>query len=528
MLRAPACEPCTIGAPALQSNIAPMRGALQMATRARRRLLSGTSAPSEMSLETNVLRYLANCLERSRGGLAEGAVEMASPTQNEEAHMGYDSQVKLPDGRYVLLQFKRPLPGRTSISFKVPSGQVAALLGPYAHSSFFALPAVRTNDDMWGARGALLDCTIIVDAWDLCASFAASMPEGLDWIYGSKPVVRTVRVNPGDAAGRAVSVSQGRGRKAFTGISPLPISRLCDAGRYGFAVRGGTGRYGFAVRGGAVLAPDGTILDRKKYREAVEARRWEYWDLYLSKGGRDGPRTRDLHTSNRPAARTLRGVRTGKSCALPAAAAAAAAATRSESATHDCPTPPPSPCPAVVLPAAEPWAASRTAAPPRRISASDRAPGRLRHTMPGIARPARAPSFCHRGAWVAAAAVSRCTCSRALPRRHSGSGSALRPSRRRRRPGGSAKAAEAAARPAQKRPANPPSFPAPEARAARAPPHRPRRSAIAAARHVGERGRRAGPPRAKTTPETGTVIPMLVFLLRHLRLDRPVCGPCTA
>ena len=214
---------------------------------------------------------------------------MASPTQNEEAHMGYDSQVKLPDGRYVLLQFKRPLPGRPPSSFKVPSGQVAALLGPHAHSSFFALPAVRTNDDMWGARSALLDCTIIVDAWDLCAPFAASMPEGLDWIYGSKPVVRTVRVNPGDAAGHAVSVSQGRGRKAFTGISLMPISRLCDAGRYGFA-----------VRGGAVLAPDGTVLDRKKYREAVEARRWEYWDLYLSKGGRDGPRTRDLHTSNRP------------------------------------------------------------------------------------------------------------------------------------------------------------------------------------------------------------------------------------
>ena len=242
-----------------------------------------------MSLETNVLRYLANCLERSRRGPAEGVVEMASPTQNEEAHMGYDSQVKLPDGRYVLLQFKRPLPGRPPASFEVPSGQVAALLGPHAHSSFFVLPAVETNSDMWRARAALLGRTLIVDAWDLYVPFAASMPEGLDWIYDSKPVVRTVRVNPGDAAGCAASVSQGRGRKAFTGISPLPISRLCDAGRYGFV-----------VRGGAVLAPDGTVLDRKKHQEAVEARRWEYWDRYLSKGGRDGPRTRDLHTSNQP------------------------------------------------------------------------------------------------------------------------------------------------------------------------------------------------------------------------------------
>ena len=278
----------------------PMRRALPMAPPAVRRLLSGASMPSEMSLETNVLRYLANCFERSRRGLAEGAVEMASPTQNEEAHMGYDSQVRLPDGRYVLLQFKRPLPGCTSISFKVPSGQVAALLGPYAHSSFFVLPAVETNSKMWGARAALLGCTLVVDAWDLYVPFAASMPEGLDWIYDSKQVVRTVRVNPGDAAGHAASVSQGRGRKKFECVPSMPISCLCGAGRYGFAVRGGAGRYGFAVRGGTVLALDGTVLDRKKYQEAVEARRWVYWDRYLSRGGRGGPRTRDLHTSGRP------------------------------------------------------------------------------------------------------------------------------------------------------------------------------------------------------------------------------------
>ena len=39
-----------------------------MASPAVRRLLSGASEPSEMSLETNVLRYLANCLERGGGG----------------------------------------------------------------------------------------------------------------------------------------------------------------------------------------------------------------------------------------------------------------------------------------------------------------------------------------------------------------------------------------------------------------------------------------------------------------------------
>ena len=262
-----------------------------MAPPAVRRLLSGASMPSEMSLETNVLRYLANCLERSRRGPAEGVVEMASPTQNEEAHMGYDSQVKLPDGRYVLLQFKRPLPDRTSISFKrplpdrtsisfkVPSGQVSALLGHCKRSSFFVLPAVGTNDAMWGARAALLGCTLVVDAWDLYAPFAASMNDPY-WIYRPKPATKTVRILEG-AAGRAAYVSQGRGRKEFERIPSVPISCLC-----------GAGRYGFAVRGGAVLACYGrTALDRIKYQEAVEARRREYWDLY-PREVRGGPHAR--------------------------------------------------------------------------------------------------------------------------------------------------------------------------------------------------------------------------------------------
>lgn len=58
--------------------------------------------------------------------------------------MGCDSQVGLPDGRYVPLQFKRPLPGRPS-SFGVPSGQAPLLLGPETASSFLALPAVGTS-----------------------------------------------------------------------------------------------------------------------------------------------------------------------------------------------------------------------------------------------------------------------------------------------------------------------------------------------------------------------------------------------
>ena len=250
-----------------------------MAPAAERTLLSGASAPSEMSLETNVLRYLANCLE-CRAGLEEGSVEMASPTQNEEAHMGYDSQVKLPDGRYVLLQFKRPLPCRPNFSFGVPSAQVSLLLGPETDSSFFALPAVGTNDEMWGAKTALLGRTAIVDAWDLYAPLAASMPEGFCWIYGSEPVTRTVRVDAGADAG-PTAVLKGRGRNNFESIPSRPISCLCD----------GTGGYGFAVRGGAVVARGGRKLSRQEWRKAVESRRRAYEAAYLDRGG-DGPRER--------------------------------------------------------------------------------------------------------------------------------------------------------------------------------------------------------------------------------------------
>ena len=61
--------------------------------------------PSEMSLETNILRYLANCLER-RHGLAEGAVVPVSPTQAEEHALGFDAAVCLPSRLLVL--YKEP------------------------------------------------------------------------------------------------------------------------------------------------------------------------------------------------------------------------------------------------------------------------------------------------------------------------------------------------------------------------------------------------------------------------------------
>lgn len=206
-----------------------------------------------MSLETNVLRYLANCLER-RADLDEGCIEMASPTQNEEAWRGYDSQVGLPDGRYLLLQFKRPLPRRPRATFEVPSGQVSALLWAGRGSSFFVLPDVGTNGEMWDAGTALLGRTLAVDAWDLYVPFAASMPEGLGWIYGSEPVVRTVRACSGAAA-----VALGGRWAGFWRLRARPISCFC-----------GWGAPGFLVKGGAVRAPDGRKWGDRERRATAE------------------------------------------------------------------------------------------------------------------------------------------------------------------------------------------------------------------------------------------------------------------
>ena len=90
-----------------------------------------------------MLRYLANRLEDS-AGLKEGDVGMASRPEMQ-SRMGCDPQVRLPDGRHALLQFKRPPPSGGGMSFKAPSRQASALLKTCPASSFPVLPAVGTN-----------------------------------------------------------------------------------------------------------------------------------------------------------------------------------------------------------------------------------------------------------------------------------------------------------------------------------------------------------------------------------------------
>ena len=129
-----------------------------------------STRPSEIALETNVLRYLANCLER-RYGLAEGAVTLTSPTQHEEKTLGFDAMAGLPDGRYTVLQFKRPEFYGDTVHFKLPLHQFRAMLRCPSSSAFYILPIVRTNKEMWDLRTCLLDSTLAIDARGLLAPF---------------------------------------------------------------------------------------------------------------------------------------------------------------------------------------------------------------------------------------------------------------------------------------------------------------------------------------------------------------------
>ena len=211
-----------------------------------------------MALETNVLRYLANCLERRRGH-AEGTVTLTSPTQPEEKWLGFDAMTGLPNGRYVLLQFKRPEFCGGRMSFRIPSRQVSILMELEAGSSFFVLPVVWTNKEMWDAKTALLDCTFVVDARDLCAPFVISAPSGSYWPDDDSAFSRAVHVDTGDGT-CAVTVSQGSGRKGIP-LPARPISRLCDPRDIGFVVENG------------IVGPrPGRGRDRKRFESTVEWR----------------------------------------------------------------------------------------------------------------------------------------------------------------------------------------------------------------------------------------------------------------
>ena len=205
--------------------------------------------PSEMSLETNILRYLANCLER-RHGLAEGAVVPVSPTQHEEQALGFDAAVGLPQGRYVVLQFKRPeKAGHGRARFRIGGEQALTLLRYPRGSAFYVLPPVRTNGEMAGLGRCLLRRACMVDAWDMLPPIlrswrparTAPARSGGKGGSGAKPGdVRAAYVDCGGECG-AVYVQAGRGHQPpYHQAQSKPASTLCDgADDVGFDVRDG-------------------------------------------------------------------------------------------------------------------------------------------------------------------------------------------------------------------------------------------------------------------------------------------------
>lgn len=131
------------------------------------------------------------------------------------------------------------------------------------------------------AGTALLECTLAVDAWDLYMPFAARMPEGLGWIYGSEPVDRTVRAG----AGATAAVSRGGRWAGFWRLRARPISCFCD-----------WGAPGFAVKDGAVRAPGGRKWGPRRRRETAEGVRRAYAESNPAGAG-DGPYAHDFRES---------------------------------------------------------------------------------------------------------------------------------------------------------------------------------------------------------------------------------------
>lgn len=196
-----------------------------------------------MSLETNILRYLANCLER-RMDLDEGGVTMTSPTQPQEKYVGFDAMAGLPSGRYALLQFKRPSVNTDSMRFTIEGDQLYALLRCPPRSAFYVLPPIDSNRDMWEAKASLLGRSRLVDAWDFLAALVPSKPATPCCLLASAwsgpadwPRTHTVHVGLHGGATRICARLPG---EKYRKVYQRSVSCLCcDRDGLGFFVAGG-------------------------------------------------------------------------------------------------------------------------------------------------------------------------------------------------------------------------------------------------------------------------------------------------
>ena len=241
--------------------------------------------PSEMSLEANILRYLANCLER-RHGLAEGAVVPVSPTPHEEHALGFDAAVGLPPGRYAVLQFKRPVrwDGSGRACFKIGDEQALRLLQYPRGSAFYVMPPVRTNGDMGRLGRCLLRRARLVDAWDVLPSILQSWRPARAAVTsgGGKSAhsasSRDNRVAYVDGGGRGiVHIRAGRGRQPpYLPVPSEPAAVLCYD----------TASVGFDVTDGRMVTRGGTGWDHDEWRaEASRALKEPPGRAYRRSGG---------------------------------------------------------------------------------------------------------------------------------------------------------------------------------------------------------------------------------------------------
>ena len=61
---------------------------------------------SEKTIEVNLLRHLANCIEKKLSG---SKVKIICPTPNQEKNLGFDSVLSIKkSSRVIAIQFKRP------------------------------------------------------------------------------------------------------------------------------------------------------------------------------------------------------------------------------------------------------------------------------------------------------------------------------------------------------------------------------------------------------------------------------------
>lgn len=118
---------------------------------------------SEKTVEVNVLRDLANCLQENTGR----QVTIVAPTQIEERRYGYDDILKgLPPGRTIALQFKRPYPKNSDYAdFQISGRQHSTLRRKFRlpNHAFYVLSPFPTIREIMNIRSTLLNKTIVID-----------------------------------------------------------------------------------------------------------------------------------------------------------------------------------------------------------------------------------------------------------------------------------------------------------------------------------------------------------------------------